>query len=116
MSSNVGWFEVLSPNADTSRAFYSALFGWKYEVMPNAYGVVAPGGPGTIPGGVGQHPAGKSWTTFYVSVDDVAASLAKAVELGGKALTEPYAMPDGMKLAVFADIDGNVIGLSQAAA
>lgn len=52
--------------------------------------------------------------TFYVEVADLAAALKRAGDLGGKTLMEPHAVPGGPKIAMFADPDGNTIGLIQA--
>jgi len=43
-------------------------------------------------------------------VDDVQASLDKAVALGGKIVVPPIKIPTGT-FAWFSDIDGNTIGL-----
>lgn len=85
------------------------------EVMDD-YGVVAPAEHG-IGGGIGrsQH-GGTGMVTFYVEVDDVAASLARAQELGGRVVSPPTEVP-GMNLTIafFADPDGHVVGLSRGA-
>jgi predicted enzyme related to lactoylglutathione lyase len=48
---------------------------------------------------------------FYVQVDDPAAHLARAEELGGKTVTPVMSIPGMVTLAQFADPEGNVIGL-----
>jgi len=50
--------------------------------------------------------------TFYVETNDIKASLAKAESLGGKVVQEPMDIPDGPTIALFADPQGNVIGLA----
>jgi predicted enzyme related to lactoylglutathione lyase len=52
--------------------------------------------------------------TFYVEVADLAGALKKAQALGGKTVMEPHAVPGGPEIAMFADPDGNVIGLLKA--
>ena len=49
--------------------------------------------------------------TFYVQVDDLQAYLDKAESLGGKTIMPPMEIPDMVKLAVFSDPEGNVIGI-----
>jgi predicted enzyme related to lactoylglutathione lyase len=49
--------------------------------------------------------------TFYVESDDLKASLDKAESLGGKRVMEPMDIPDGPAIAMFADPQGNVVGL-----
>ena len=116
MSGNpVAWFEIVGPDAKRLQDYYGALFGWSMEVM-DGYGVVAPAEHG-IGGGIGpSQDGGKGMVTFYVEVDDVAAALARAQELGGKVVSSPADVP-GMNLTIafFADPDGHVVGLSHGA-
>jgi predicted enzyme related to lactoylglutathione lyase len=116
MSGNpVAWFEITGPNAGRLQDYYGALFGWSMEVM-DGYGVVAPAEQG-IGGGIGpSQDGGSGLVTVYVEVDDVAASLARAEELGGTVVAPPADVP-GMNLTIafFADPDGHVVGLSRGA-
>jgi Glyoxalase-like domain len=51
---------------------------------------------------------GRLRTTFYVEVPDLQAALDRAVELGGKALSQPSDIPaTSISLAQFADPDGS---------
>jgi predicted enzyme related to lactoylglutathione lyase len=52
--------------------------------------------------------------TFYVAVADLFEALAKAESLGGKTLMGPDQVPGGPRIAMFADPEGNTIGLLQA--
>jgi predicted enzyme related to lactoylglutathione lyase len=111
MGNPVMWFEVAARDRESMKGFYSGLFDWKLndmEAMP--YTGVDTGGEG-IPGGIGQAPEGNDGhVTFYVEVDDVAASLAKAESLGATKVMEPMPIPSGT-IALFADPEGHVIGL-----
>ena len=49
--------------------------------------------------------------TFYVEVSDLKAHLEKIEGLGGKTTMPPMYIPGGPKIAMFADPEGNVIGL-----
>lgn len=75
-----------------------------------------------IPAGVGgpePGPAGHirqsdtGGVTLYIQVRDLKASLAKAGELGGKVVAEPFDVPDGPTLAVINDPEGNPVVLVQ---
>ena len=115
MSGNpVAWFEITGPDAKRLHDYYGALFGWSMEVMDD-YGVVAAAERG-IGGGIGRSQDGAGRLTFYVEVDDVAAALARAQELGGSVVSPPVEVP-GMNLTIafFADPDGHVVGLSRGA-
>jgi predicted enzyme related to lactoylglutathione lyase len=65
-----------------------------------------------IPGGVGQldgkpHPK----VTFYVSTASVDRSLDQAKDLGGRVLMGRTELPGGPVIGMFADPEGNAIGL-----
>jgi predicted enzyme related to lactoylglutathione lyase len=51
--------------------------------------------------------------TIYVQVPDLQAALDQAVALGGKVLMPPTEIPGVVTLAMFADPEGNVIGLTK---
>src|SRR5258705_367338 len=115
MSHRVVHFEVCGADGKQLQDFYSALFGWHVDASnPMQYGLVSEGEAG-IGGGICQAP-GKSIVTFYVAVPDLAAALANAERLGGKAVMQPMQVPNGPEIAQFADPDGNVIGLLKAEA
>ena len=114
MANDVIWFEVMGEDGAGLRSFYGELFGWRYQLMEESgYGLVQPGEEG-IPGGVGQKDG--RHVTFYVGTDDIEASLARASELGGRTLMPPTPLPDGARIAMFADPEGNAVGLVQARA
>ena len=113
MTHPVVWFEVMGENGEKLRSFYGRLFDWKIDAAnPMKYGLVeAPNGRG-IPGGVGQlgdNPQPK--VTFYVSTSSVDRSLDKAKGLGGRVLMGRTELPGGPVLGMFADPEGNAIGL-----
>ncbi len=90
--------------------FYSKLFGWRITAAGPASNIQT-GSPLGIPGHItalGHEP--EHYAMFYVDVEDVQASLDKAVELGGKKLVGPIRIPAGT-FAWFADPEGNMIGL-----
>ncbi len=106
-------FEISVSNREKSTDFYAKLFDWKTNVAPGFdYSLVEPAGPGYIGGGIGPvQPGQKPFVTFYVSVDDLQACLNKAEKLGGKTILPPTPIPGVGACALFADLDGNVIGL-----
>jgi predicted enzyme related to lactoylglutathione lyase len=52
--------------------------------------------------------------TGYVSVADLDATLAKVVDLGGSVIMPSFSPAPGVQLALVADPEGHVLGLSQA--
>ena len=104
-------FEILGPDGEALQRYYADLFGWEVDASnPMKYGMVQPISPG-IGGGVGPSEDGSTLVTFYVGTDDLQASLDKAESLGGKTLQRPTDIPGGPSVAMFADPQGNVIGL-----
>jgi predicted enzyme related to lactoylglutathione lyase len=111
MANPVVHFEVLGKDAAKLQTFYGKLFGWKVDANnPMQYGMVE-AGTGGIGGGVGPTQDGSTLVTFYVQVDDLQAALDKAEKLGAKTIMPPMDIPDGPKIAQFADPEGNTIGL-----
>lgn len=113
MTNPVVHFEIGGPDLARMTAFYSALFGWQLQPAGPEYSLVpvGAGGPG-IGGGLlqtsGEMP---SYVTVYVAVDDLRAMLDQAVALGAKTVVEPTEIPGVGQFAMFADPNGNVIGL-----
>jgi hypothetical protein len=65
---------------------------------------------GGIPEGA---PDGATWNT-YIWTDSADETAAKVREGGGKALLEPFDVPNAGRMAVFADPEGAVFGVWQA--
>ena len=110
MGQPVVYFEIGCRDRQKSDHFFSELFGWKLQSSAAA-SVVDMANQKGIPGHItslGHEPL--NYTIFYVEVDDIKASLDKAVALGGKLLVPPIKIPTGT-FAWFADLDGNTIGL-----
>ncbi|MEU4512383.1 VOC family protein [Nonomuraea wenchangensis] len=106
-----GWFDISTPDAARARRFYEELFGWTVNAIDETYALV--GGDGDRPaGGIGQAGPSSPYTgiVVYFAVDDVEAALARAEGLGGGRVMEPTPTPMG-RIAVFADLDGNQVGL-----
>ena len=104
--------EISSVNLEASGRFYSDLFDWKVQHMPefNYSTFQAEGGPG---GGFmpvsDTTPAGT--ILFYVGSDDIDADLAKAESLGATVVTPKTEIPQTGWFAFFKDPSGTTIGL-----
>jgi hypothetical protein len=116
MGQPVAFFEVISPNAERVQKFYGELFGWQVTADPtmDGYALVDTGaGEGAIGGGIGptSNP-GEAGVKIYMRVDNLDTYLDRAEQLGGKRLMAPMDLPgDFGTIAVFADPDGNPVGL-----
>ena len=105
-------FEIMARgDRAKSQQFYSDLFEW--HVDPNDemnYGMVDTHTEGGIGGGISGDGAYNN-VTVYVQVDDLQKFLDKAESLGGKTVMPPMEVPGVVKLAMFSDPEGNVIGM-----
>jgi predicted enzyme related to lactoylglutathione lyase len=74
------------PVRDLARAadFYAGLFGWSFfdEHEPNRW-LFTPGGRGAMGAITTARPAGTGGVVISVSVDDVSATVDRAIALGG---------------------------------
>ena len=108
----VHW-EIEARDAGAQRAFYAALFNWQIEdsefIKPIAPGF---GGPEPGPGGH-LRQSDTARVTLYVQVRDLRESLARATELGGAIVAEPFDVPGGPTLAAITDPEGNPVTLVQ---
>jgi len=109
----LGYFTIDTADIDKARAFYGALFGWRFDEAQShtAYAHVADSQP---PFGFVKVERPKNNEHLYFRVDDVDALCERVVELGGKA-----AMPsDGRsgRTAVVEDDQGVSFSLWRPAA
>ena len=111
MGQPVVHFEIVGKDAKRLQEFYAGLFDWHVDANnPINYGIVDTHGEGGIGGGIG--PAqGPNQVTFYVQVDDLQAYLNKIEGMGGKTVVPVTEIPDMVTFAMFADPEGNVVGL-----
>src|SRR5579859_1245950 len=115
MSQPIIHIEIMGTDPAKSQKFYAGLFGWEIgEPAPQlgGYAMAEPTSAGLSCGIGSEGPGGRIRTTFHVEVPDLQAALDRAVELGGKVLSQPSAIPGtSISLAQFADPDGNTVGL-----
>jgi predicted enzyme related to lactoylglutathione lyase len=104
--------EIRSTDPDATREFFAELFGWTYsEGAFPGYTFVDTGVEGAVPTAIGPLQGGKDAVLFFVGVDDVEATLAKAEQLGGKTIQPAQQVP-GVTFGVFADAQGHVVGVA----
>ncbi len=107
-------FEIRSTDPDATREFYGKLFGWTFPDggMPG-YSYVDTGIEGAVPGGISPLQGGGPLVTFFVGVQDVAATLDAAVAQGGRVIQPATSVP-GVTFGLLADPHGQVVGLAAA--
>ena len=114
-------FEIHAADPPRAIAFYTALFGWKFEQWAGQpYWLVSTGdksAPG-IDGGLlprrGPAPAEMAAVNAFVctiDVPDVDAASARVVELGGTIALPKMPIPTVGWLAYGKDTEGNLFGM-----
>ena len=107
MNPVVHW-QILTPDPAQAEQFYSQMFGW--EVTRNdalQYRRVNTGQEG-LDGGIWPLESGsRNMVQLFVQVEDVAAAVARAQELGGNVVMPPQMLPDGDEMAIVVDPGGN---------
>lgn len=112
------WNELLSRDAEGSKAFYAATLGWTYEGMPmptgGTYWIAKLGDksvagimdmPADLPAQVPTH-----WFS-YIEVDDVDARLTQVTEAGGRIMRPAWDIQGVGRITVINDATGGAIGL-----
>jgi uncharacterized protein len=111
MTGELSFFELGTGDYDRARAFYSELFGWKFDETDGGARITTP----TVPGGIHPNDAGASPYVFF-AVDDLDAAIARVNELGGsgEAMDEtPDTVAEFGRFALCEDDQGSTFGLHQ---
>ena len=109
MPNPVVHFEIGASDSAVLQRFYSGAFDWTVSAdNPMQYGLVETGGTG-IGGGIteSENPG----VMIYIEVDDLEAALGRVAALGGSTVQEITTIPGMVTFALFADPEGNVVGL-----
>lgn len=110
--------ELNTPDPEKAKAFYSKLFQWQLEDMPNP---AVPGGTytlvkvgeGTGGGIIKQIPGGPSGWLAYVLVDDIHAATKRAASLGAEVMKGVTEVTGMGWFSFIRDPTGAVLGLWQ---
>ncbi len=111
--------ELNTPEPQKAQSFYSELFQWQLEDVPNptvptgTYTMIKVG-KGTAGGIMKQVPNGPSGWLAYVEVDDIRAATKKAKSLGGEVMKDVTEVAGMGWLSFIRDPTGAVLGLWQA--
>jgi uncharacterized protein len=107
-------FEITGKDQQALQKYWGDLLGWQFDTNnPGGYGMTDHEKTGIVVG-IGSAPDGSpGGVTGYVRVADIDAILARAAQLGG-AVVMPKFSPDGTaQLALVADAEGHVVGLTE---
>lgn len=115
----VVWVDLVTPDLDGAKRFYSGLFGWTYKDIHTGdtdYSVALLDGQPVgglvhraVPSGEHRQPA---WLTF-ISVRDVAEAERQALSHGGKVLRKASEYPRRGRQEIFTDPQGAVFAVLQ---
>ena len=110
MRNPVVHWEIAVKDLAKATKFYTQLFDWQVDSNnPLNYGLTKTGG---LDGGLFPLPEGvPHYVTIYVQVEDIDASLGQAVELGGRMIVPRMPIPGIGEFGIFADPDGNLVGV-----
>ncbi len=111
------WVDLATTAVDGARDFYTALIGWVGDDEAGGSMLRLDGSlvAAIFPLSEESRAAGtpSSWTS-YVTVADVDAVVARAVELGGAVSRDPFDIMDVGRVALIQDPQGAVVALWQA--
>ena len=115
MANQIVHAEVVGKDGPALQSFYGKLFDWKQNTdLPGGY-AMTDSADSNIVLGTGPAPdGGAGWVTFYVSVPSIEATLARAETLGGRTVMPKFSPAPDTFLAMVADPEGHIIGLSEA--
>ena len=111
-SAVVGWHELIAPDVEPAKAFYTGLLGWTMSVWKPGeadYPMIHVGGR-DHGGFFARERAAPHWLV-YVEVDDVDAVVAKTTGLGGTVFVGPEEIEDVGRYAVVADVHGAILAV-----
>jgi predicted enzyme related to lactoylglutathione lyase len=113
MSHPIVHVEIPAADQEASGKFYSDLFGWKYQAIPEFdYAMFeAEGGPGGGFPKIDGENVTAGGVLVYVGTDDIEASLSRAESLGGSTIVPKTEIPGQGWFAVFSDPAGNRLAL-----
>ena len=114
MANRIVHAEVVGKDGPALQKFYGELFDWKQNTdLPGGYAMTDSDQSGIVLG-TGPAPDGSGgWVTFYVTVPDIDATLARAESLGGRTVMPKFSPAPDTTLAMVADPEGHIVGLSQ---
>jgi predicted enzyme related to lactoylglutathione lyase len=109
--------ELSTDDVKKAKKFYQAVFAWKLNDLPAmAYTMIDVGGG--VGGGMQKKPMPEAPTAWlpYVQVDDVKATIAKAVKGGGTAVLPFQEIGEMGAIGIFVDPAGAMLGVWEAKA
>ncbi len=111
MAAPIVHLEFRSFDFARTSAFYAKVFDWRTEQNASSTYMKLDADEGPSAGWVRAELSQAPGPLAYVVVDDLATTLAEVEAAGGRVLVPKLAFAGGGEVALFADPDGNVVGL-----
>lgn len=121
MPNNVVHFAIHATDLDRARAFYTAVFGWRFTAWGPPGFFLIETGTAKLPGIAGALHArsedltGSGMRGFEctIGVEDIEATYAAIVAAGGRVVYDRVKIPGVGTLVQFVDTESNVVGAMQ---
>jgi predicted enzyme related to lactoylglutathione lyase len=113
MPAEIAHIEFKSANFARTSEFYAKLFDWQMEQNASASYMKLASGEGPSAGWFRADLVQSPGPVAYLPVDDLEAKLTEVEEAGGRILVRSLPFAGGGEIGLFADPDGNVLGLWQ---
>jgi uncharacterized protein len=108
------WTDLATTDTDSAKRFYTGLFGWDTDDQPipgdGVYTMLLRDGKQVAALFEGQEGMPTAWSS-YVTVESADAAAAKASDLGGVPMGEPFDVMDAGRMAVIQDPTGAVVSV-----
>jgi hypothetical protein len=111
MAAEIIHIEFKSANFVRTSEFYAKVFDWQMEQNASASYMKLSGTGGLSSGWVREDLVQSPGPIAYLPVDDLEATLNEVESAGGRILVRSLPFAGGGEIALFADPDGNVLGI-----
>jgi uncharacterized protein len=105
----ISWSDLGTSDPEAAKTFYTSLFGWEPDDRPiplgGTYTMLLKGGKAAAALSAAQEGMPPAWNS-YVTVENVDDAAAKAADLGGTVIAEPFDVLDAGRMAVAQDPTG----------
>jgi predicted enzyme related to lactoylglutathione lyase len=107
------WTDLATSDPDGAKRFYTELFGWEFEDQPipgvgGYYTMLRKDGKDVAALYGAQEGTPTAWAS-YVTVESADAAAARATELGGTPMGEPFDVMEAGSMALIQDPTGAVL-------
>jgi predicted enzyme related to lactoylglutathione lyase len=105
-------FEIPAEDIERAKKFYTELFGWEIEKVPEMeYWLITTSGEKAVGGGMMKRQSPHQSITNYIDVSSVDEYASKVEKLGGKIAVPKKAVPGIGYFAICLDMENNAFGI-----